>query len=868
MSPAKAQVGTEPAAPGSAFLSAPATGDPLDLVLRYVHNELSPRATSARSGRRFAADDLKNWRMRDRLVSQNNATTHLYLQQEVNGLPVYQSDIQAHVARDGSIIALHNRFVSTADGVPPANPKLTAGQCLHRAAQELLLPSPMVPQDLDGGASETEAHFSDPVISLDPIPAKLIYFPLENGSLRLAWNFIVRVPDHKRWLDLNVDTDSGSILSQINWVHQAASYRVAALPLEAPGQGPRTLVSGIEDPLASPFGWHDTNGVSGAEFTDTRGNNVVAQTDPNGNDSVGFRPNGGSSLTFDFATDFSLTPADNQAASVTSLFYLTNACHDIFYHYGFDEAAGNFQTNNYGRGGSAGDAIIADAQDGLSDNNASFSATPDGTAPRMEMGLVFGTDFEVTAPASIAGLYPTQPAAFGPTITGPLQGNVVQGTDDTTNGPSATDCCGALSNAPSVSGNIALIDRGDCDFVVKVKNAQNAGAIAVIMVNNQGDLLVTMSGTDPTITIPSIFIGQSDGQLIKEALSQGVQVRIQGAEVPDTSFDAGIVVHEFAHGLTTRLTGGPSNAGSLNGTIPGGMGEGWSDFFALALTAKSDDTRTTSRPVGQYSLNSAGIRTFPYSSDIGINPLTYDDVRTRTSVHRVGEIWAMALWEVYWNLVEAYGFDPNLYTGASGNNLAIQLVVDGCKLQPSSPTFLQARDAILQADLVNNGGVHQFAIWQAFAKRGLGLSATAGANASDNQVTAAFDVPPSLDIAEPSNDGLANLLRAAFHMNLVAPTRENLPEAITTTTGENTVNAIRFKQLSGGVGTPGIDYHMNGIRYVVEVSNDLLTWDSGPTFVELVSSIPDSDGVTDTVIVRALQSHAFFRVRVSRTATP
>lgn len=854
--------------PGATFRTAPAAGDPLDIVLRYVRDELPGRATALRGGETHTADDFRDLQTKDRFVSQHNGVTHLHLRQQVHGLPVYHANLEAHVARDGSIIALHNRTARIPAGVPPANPVLTAAECLHQAATDLALTASGPLSDLNLGTSETEARFSDSQISLDPIPAKLLYFPHDDGSLRLAWNFILRLPDRRRWLDLNVDASTGRILSQANWIHEAASYRVAGLPLEAPEEGARTLVSGVEDTLASPFGWHDTDGVDGAEFTDTRGNNVVAQTDPDGNDSVGFRPDGGTGLTFDFAADFSQPPDFNQAASVTSLFFLTNVCHDIFYRYGFDEAAGNFQTNNYDRGGSGGDAIVADAQDGLISNNASFATPPDGIPPRMDMGLVFRAALEITSPTAIAGFPPTIPAAFGPAIAGTISGTVVQGTDDTTNGPSPTDCCGALNNSPSVNGNIALIDRGDCDFVVKVKNAQNAGAIAVIMVNNQGDDLVTMSGTDPAITIPSIFIGQSDGQLIKDALSQGVQVRIEGAEIPDTSFDATIVVHEFAHGLTVRLTGGPSTAVGLDGLIPGGMGEGWSDFFAHSLTAKISDTRNTPRLIGQYSLNPAGIRTFPYSSDLGINPLTYDDVRTRTSVHRVGEIWAVALWEVYWNLVEAHGFDPDLYSGTGGNNLAIQLVIDGCKLQPSSPTFLQARDAILQADLVNNGGIHHFSIWQAFAKRGLGLSATAGVNTEDNQVTAAFDVPASLDTADPAADGVPNLIKAAFHMNLIHPTRENLPQPAAAEVGGSFYRAIRFKQLVGGIGTPGIDYHVNGILYEVEVSDDLLAWEKGPEFVEVVSITPDPDGVTETVIVRGLQSHPFFRVRVTRTTTP
>jgi hypothetical protein len=295
------------------------------------------------------------------------------------------------------------------------------------------------------------------------------------------------------------------------------------------------------------------------------------------------------------------------------------------------------------------------------------------------------------------------------------------------------------------------------------------------------------------------------------------------------------------------------------------LGEGWSDFFALVFTAKPTDTRVTSRLVGRYSFNPKGIRSKPYTSDIVVNPLTYNNVRSLTEVHALGEIWTTTLWEMYWNLVEAYGFSPDLYTGVSGNNLALQLVVDGCKLQPANPNFVQARDAILQADLVNNAGRNQFAIWQAFAKRGLGLSATGSVNTSDNQVTAAFDVPTAQDTAKPAGDGVPNLLKAAFHMNLVSPARDNLPVSTAVAVGQNSFPAIQFKQLTGGTGTSGIDYHVNGIRYVVEASNDLVTWDSGASFVTPVSTTKDPDGITDTVIVRTLQNHKFFRVRVSRT---
>lgn len=863
--PADAQRPDRP--PGSSFLTGPALGDPLDVAMGFVRRELPGKAKSSRGAKPFAADDFKVLKLRDRVLTKHNGLTHLYLQQEINGLPVYQADIQAHVARDGSIVALHNHFASTAVApAPSAVPILTAAEAVTWAARNLALPVPPAPRDLTGSRDPKQARFLEPAVSLDPIPAKLLYHPLDDGGLRVAWNLIIRTPDRRHWLDINIDGITGATLSQADWVFDAAGYKVTALPLEGPGEGPRTLVSGAEDTLASPFGWHDTNGSVGAEFTDTRGNNVQAGADPSGNNSSIVRPSGGASLIFDFPADFNQPSASYQSASVTSLFYFANVAHDIFYRYGFDEAAGNFQANNYARGGIGSDAVLADAQDSSSLGNASFSTPADGSAPRMTMGLT-QYSLTVTAPASIAGGYPSTAAAFGAAFPEGMSGIVVQATDDTLNGASPTDCCGAITNAASISGKVALIDRGVCDFAVKVKNAQLAGAIAAVIVNNAGDGLVSMTGNDGSITIPSTFIGQGDGQKIKDALAQGVGIRFR-APTPDTAFDATIAIHEYAHGVTNRLTGGPANASALSGLIPGGLGEGWSDFFALAFTAKTADTATSQRLIGQYSFGAPGLRTKPYTNALSANPLTYHDARTRPGTHDLGEIWAIALWEMYWNLVEAYGFSPNLRTGTGGNNLALQLVVDGCKLQPSRPNFIQARDAILQADLANNSGKNQFAIWQAFARRGLGLSATAGTTVNDNLVTAAFDVPDSLDSAKPAADGVPNLLKAAFRMNLIAPAgAKNMPEFTFAQVGPSRFPAIRFKQLAGGTGTAGIDYRVNGINYAVEVSDDLVTWKSGAAFVTPVSTTPDADGLTDTVIVRSLTNHRYFRIRVTRSVT-
>ena len=114
--------------------------------------------------------------------------------------------------------------------------------------------------------------------------------------------------------------------------------------------------------------------------------------------------------------------------------------------------------------------------------------------------------------------------------------------------------------------------------------------------------------------------------------------------------------------------------------------------------------------------------------------------------HGVGTVWATAVWDMYWNLTNDQGFDADLYNGTGGNNVAIQLVVDGLKLQPCSPTFLDARDAILTADQANNGGANECLIWSAFAGRGMGFSADDGGGSNSLSVTEAFDLPSQCTI--------------------------------------------------------------------------------------------------------------------------
>jgi hypothetical protein len=167
------------------------------------------------------------------------------------------------------------------------------------------------------------------------------------------------------------------------------------------------------------------------------------------------------------------------------------------------------------------------------------------------------------------------------------------------------------------------------------------------------------------------------------------------------------------------------------------------------LTLEPGDQPEDIRGIGTYALGQPtdgnGIRPAPYSTDFGVNDYTYGDIPGLAVPHGVGFVWATMLWDLNWALIEEYGFDSDFYYGTGGNNIAMQLVIDGLKLQPCSPGFVDGRDAILEADEIANGGANRCLIWEVFANRGLGLSADQGSNGSSNDGVEAFDIPEGPD---------------------------------------------------------------------------------------------------------------------------
>ncbi|AXT50625.1 T9SS C-terminal target domain-containing protein [Aquimarina sp. BL5] len=595
-----------------------------------VRNHLNETTTKSA----LTTEDVSEWKVTNVVPSLNPAIQHVYVQQYFQGIPIQYATYKLTVKNKERVTWEIDQFVKDIKSkVTSAKSSLSAESAIMNVARAHNLQSPQLVRAKS--KADGVLVYENSGITLEPIEAKQVYI-IQEDELVLTWRVSLYQKDGQHWWNANVDATSGKILYTEDWViscnfgtpdHEnhnhgesvlfdkdiptvptkaeatAAlapdSYNVYAMPIESPSHGSRSIVTDPANTVASPFGWHDTNGSPGAEFTITRGNNVWAQEDRNGNNGTGFSPDGGSSLDFDFPINLNQAPSTYDDAAITNLFYWNNIMHDVFYQYGFNEASGNFQENNYGNGGAGSDSVNADAQDGSGSNNANFSTPGDGGNPRMQM-------FLWTSPNP---------------------------------------------------------DR--------------------------------------------------DGDL-----------------------DNGIIAHEYGHGISIRLVGGPSS-NNLGGSEQ--MGEGWSDWFGLMLTMKAGDTGTDARGIGTYALNQPttgdGIRPTPYSIDRSVNNTDYADIGGLARPHGVGYAFATILWDMTWGLIDAEGFDPDFYNGTGGNNIAMALVIEGLKNTANNPGFVSGRNGILQADQDLYGGQYECIIWKAFAERGVGQDANENNNGGTNGQT-------------------------------------------------------------------------------------------------------------------------------------
>ncbi|KAF4547252.1 Fungalysin metallopeptidase-like protein [Elsinoe fawcettii] len=537
----------------------------------------------------------------------SNGIGHVYFKQTAGGLDIDNADFNVNINSDGSILSFGHSFSKTTGNHSSISKQIHRDgpqAAFKLASEQLRLPFSCDQAVATLGEDGSTYHIQNASEVMEQPQARLTYVRDVNETLRLAWRIESDILSN--WLLTYVDAQTNSEILGVVDYSADATYEVFPWGVNDPGEGSREVLTDPWCQNASEFGWQSTGGEA---YNWPQGNNAIAQNNPDGGDdyTANFRP-------IDAHADFQYpysplvgSPTDYTNASIVQLFYTANRYHDLLYSLGFTEVAGNFQSNNNGKGGVGNDAVVLNTLDGSGYNNANFATPPDGYPPRMRM-------YVWTA---------------------------------------------------------AEPDR-------------------------------------------------------------------------DSSFDAGIVIHEYTHGLSTRLTGGPLNSGCLNTLEAGGMGEGWSDFMATAVRLQANDTRSSDYGVGAWSAaQPGGIRAYLYSTNVKINPLGYPDLNTMDEVHDIGTIWATMLYEVMWNLIDRYGItkahDPVFESGVptDGRYLAMKLVMDAMALQPCNPNFLQARDAIIDADIALTRGVNGCEIWSAFAKRKMGLSAKYDAKAR----TGADDLP-------------------------------------------------------------------------------------------------------------------------------
>jgi hypothetical protein len=229
-----------------------------------------------------------------------------------------------------------------------------------------------------------------------------------------------------------IDGQDGGVLGSYSLMNNFTGrvFNVNAQPTATQSTDTRTVVSFDGDPAASPQGWVGT-------ARNTVGNNAVAATDIDGNNTVGTnetQPVANASDSFDFPYSATTNATNSRAAAVANAFFLVNDYHDRTYRLGFTEASGNFQTNNFGKGGAQNDAVNVDAQDGSGTNNANFGTPPDGTRPRMQMFI-----FNIKNGA--AGV--TQDGDFDPSV---IYHENTHGLSNRLVGGGSTACLGGLQS--------------------------------------------------------------------------------------------------------------------------------------------------------------------------------------------------------------------------------------------------------------------------------------------------------------------------------------------------------------------------------------------------------------------------------------
>lgn len=358
-----------------AALSAPESDTADNVARRYLGRNASLFALSRAEVSNLALNVEDN----------DRGTTFLKYNQLVGGIKVFEGGVQVVVNKNGEVLSVREDFLITGQSVK-LKPTIPEGEAIAKAFEYAGVgvdpsfietrPAPLN-NGMDAFANPISTDNEDVLAELNVIRI--------GDSARLAWHIYAEI-NEDAWYETLVDAHTGELLLRHNLYVDAAQGTVYT---EDPGAGGRSLVSFVGDTtINTSAGWMGTSTV-------TTGNNVEAYLDtnadnaPDANNGTGLSNGHAFAANQDFTFPFStaVDPRTQQAAVVTNLFYFNNIMHDFSYTLGFTETARNFQTNNFGRGGTGNDSVRAEAQDGSGTNNANFATPPDGQRPRMQQYL-------------------------------------------------------------------------------------------------------------------------------------------------------------------------------------------------------------------------------------------------------------------------------------------------------------------------------------------------------------------------------------------------------------------------------------------------------------------------------------------------
>lgn len=697
-------------------------------------------------------------------TNPNGYLSFAHLEQRINGIPVFRSEVKAGFTKSGEMIRVINNLAPGLDYESLSTDFRKPLDAVRSAAGHINNDTSKMDLNLNvPESSDLRSVFGQ---GDNATTAEKMYFPTEPGVAVPAWRVLIWQPvnayyvivDNEGRMLWRKNTTEDQMTGATYQVYQNATSLLRSHDSPAPlSPGPLNPTANTQGALISrtnaslignegPLSFNNNGWITdGANSTD--GNAVEAGIDRVAPDGVDAPQPGDTACPGAGCRVFSSTwnpppgspaPGDDpltpqaQRGSVIQMFYVMNRFHDVMYQLGWTEQAFNFQTDNFSRGGAGNDRLRAEGQDSTSTNNANMSTQADGTRPRMQMFLWDG---------------PTP------------------------------------------------------DY--------------------------------------------------------------------DGTTDAEILIHEVTHGLSNRLHG---NASGLSTNMSRGMGEGWSDWYALVMLSESADPINAVYTTGGYATFMLagmqsnyyyGIRRFPRApitftggpNNLPHNPFTFRHINgncdttlgtTSTAVssafprnpvvstssgiqacdqvHNTGEVWSSALWEVRNRMVARLGH-------ATGTTRVLQVVTDGMKLAPVGPTLLQERDAIIAAatalPVAPEAAADVLDVREGFRVRGMGFSASIqniGTGSNNAIVTEAFDAADLLPGSGTVTSG-NNLLEPNECNTLNVPITNNSGNpatGITAVLSSNTPGITvtqansAYPNLAGGAGPVN-----NTTPYQVSVDNSV-----------------------------------------------